>query len=67
MNGFIPDKLATNKHVESQLHHVPRGRPFILHHVQCHGNMGVAVITTKVMLIQGKQKVTYKSHLTARA
>lgn len=54
----VPDKLATNKHVESQLDHVPRGWPVILHHVQCHGNMGVTVVTTKVMLKQGKQKVT---------
>lgn len=56
---LIPDKLATYKHVESQLDHVPWGRPVILHHVQCHGNMGVTVVTTKVMLKQGKQNITY--------
>lgn len=56
---LIPDKFATNKHVECKLDHVPWGWPFVLHHVQCHGNMGVAVVTTKVMLKQGTQKLTF--------
>jgi len=55
----IPDKFAMNKHVECKLDHVPWGWSFVLHHVQCHGNMGVAVVTTKVMLKQGKQKLTF--------
>ena len=36
---ITPDKFAMNQHVETQLDHVPRGRPVVLHQIQCHGNM----------------------------
>ena len=52
----IPYKFPINEHFECQLDHVPRGRPIILHHVQGHGNMGMTVVTTKVMLIQSKNQ-----------
>jgi hypothetical protein len=29
-----------------------------MHHVQSHGNMGVTVVTTQVMLEKGKIKIT---------
>ena len=58
----LPGEFAINKHVKSQLNHVPGRRPVILHQIQRHGNMGVTVVTAKVVLKKGKnKKVTYNS------
>lgn len=37
-------------HEETQLDHVPPGRAIIVHEVQCHGDVGVAVVTEQVVL-----------------
>ncbi len=50
-----PDVSAMNEREQADVHHIPRGAVIIAHEVQCHGNMRVTVVTTKVVL-EGKRR-----------
>jgi hypothetical protein len=54
----LPYISTFKQHQKCQFHHVPVGASIIMHHVQSHGNMGVTVVTTQVMLEKGKIKIT---------
>ena len=60
---YIPGEFAINKHVKSQFDHVPRRRPVVLHQIQCHGNMGVTVVTAKIVLHVNKVKKVKRNSL----
>ena len=52
-NNFIlvsPDIFAMDHHKETELDHVPAGTAIVVHQVESHGYMRVAVITAEVVL-----------------
>lgn len=42
--------FSTDESEGAEVDHVPRSAVLISHQVQCHGNMGVTVITAEVVL-----------------
>lgn len=47
--GPETDIFTVDHHEETQLDHVPLGRAIIMHEVQCHSDMGVAVVAEQVV------------------
>ena len=50
----IPGEFSINQHEETQLDHIPGWWPVVLHQIQSHGYMGVAVVTAEVVLYRAK-------------
>ena len=46
---LIPDKRSLEKHEKAQVDHVPVGS-IVVHQIQSHGHVRMAVIATYVML-----------------
>lgn len=53
--NYLPDMFPMNQHKEAEFDHVPLLAAVITHQVECHRNMGVAVVTAKVMLQPSKK------------
>ena len=53
----IPGEFATNQHEKTQLDHIPGWWPVVLHQIQSHGYMGVAVVTAEVVLYRAKGRI----------
>lgn len=51
----LPDVLSAQEHQEAELDHVPRRAVVVAHQVEGHRHVGVAVVTTQVVLNK-KQK-----------
>ena len=53
----IPGEFAINQHKETQLDHIPGWWPVVLHQIQSHGYMGMAVVTAEVVLYRAKGRI----------
>lgn len=51
-----PHVFSMNERQHTQVHHVPRRAVVVVHKVEGHGNVGMAVIKTKIVLLKKKCK-----------